>query len=153
MIIIIESILELYTMTSEKLYYQIVLTDFNKKREIEIISDESCGLSEMDTMEAVHGIFSKQTITINMIPTKKVNRNKILFSFITRFAVISITLYKSYTVLIDYKEYSSSYKYNDDYNYEEDDPYLNSQKEENIVDILPKDKKYYNKMKKKVVKM
>lgn len=178
-IIIIESIFGLYTVTTGKctgviekskhrnrrvsiglsdipssylrkiVYYELTLTDFNNKREIQFISEESCGLSELDTMEVVHGIFSKSPITVNMIPVRRINNKKILFSFITRFAVVALIFYRGYILLKDYEDYedySSSYTFNEDYNYEEDDPYLNEQKENNIVEILPKDEKYYEKI-------
>ena len=35
----------------------------------EVISDESCGLSEMDNLMAIHGIFSKDAISIDLIST------------------------------------------------------------------------------------
>lgn len=133
-----------YTRT--RTYYELTLTDFNHKREIQIISEESCGLSEMDTMEVVHGIFSKSPITVNMIPVRIINNKKILFTFVTRFAVVALIFYRGYTLVKDYEEYSNSYTFNEDYNYEEDDPYLNEQKENNIVEILPKDEKYYEKV-------
>ena len=174
-IIILESVFGLYTVTTGKCtgvmkktrrknkqsinlsgvsfgyvraitYYVLTLTDFNNKREIKVISDESCGLSELDTMEVVHGIFSKTPITVNMIPVKRVDNKKILFTFITRLAVVALIFCIGYLLLNDYEEYSNSYTFNEDYNYEEDDPYLNEQKENNIVEILPKDEKYYEKI-------
>lgn len=132
--------------TRKRIYYELTLTDFNHKREIKIISEDSCGLSEMDTMEVVHGIFSKSPITVNMISARRINNKKILFSFITRFAVVALIFYRGYILVKDYAEYNSSYVFNEDYNYEEDDPYLNDQKENNIVETLPKDEKYYEKV-------
>ncbi len=192
LLIIIEAVFGLYTLTSGKCtgiiektrsrrryggirvlgipiffettrnYYQIVLTDYNKRREIEILSNEYCGLSEMDTMEVIHGIFSKEAITVNMIPTERITTKKIIFNFITRlipFIIIVSIFYNSYR---EYKAYNSDYTYggnsnyeevynhdgvtpihDDDYNYEEDDPYLRQQRIENTKEILPKDKKYY----------
>lgn len=137
---------------TKRAYYQIVLTDYNKRREIQIFSNEHCGLSEMDTVEAIHGIFSKETITINMIPTEKITTKKIIFNFITRLIPFIIIISICYSSYREYKAYNSDYIYHDDgvthiyeddYNYEEDDPYLKKQREENIREILPKDKKYY----------
>lgn len=134
------------SFTSTRVYYILTLTDFAHKREIQILSDEGCGLSEMDTMEVVHGIFSKNSISVNMIPTRRIDNKKILFSFVTGFAVAAFILYKCYALFEDYEGYNSSYTINEDYNYEENDPYLNTQKKNNVVEILPKDEGYYNKV-------
>lgn len=134
------------SFTSTRVYYILTLTDFDHKREIEILSDEGCGLSEMDTMEVVHGIFSKNPISVNMMPTRRIDNKKIMFSFVTGFAVAAFILYKGHALIKDFEGYNSSYTINEDYNYEEDDPYLNKQKKNDIVEILPKDEGYYNKI-------
>lgn len=132
--------------TFTKVYYEIVLTDYNHKREIEIISDESYGLSEMDNLMAIHGIFSKDAISINLIPTHRVSKKTIVINLLVRLGIMCLLGYICFNTYKDYLEYKNGYSYYEEYNYEEDDPFLQEQRKNNMVQPLLKDEDYYEKI-------
>ena len=136
-----------FTLT--KVYYDIILTDYTNKREIKIISDVNYGFSEMDNIMAIHGIFSKDTISINLIPIHKVNKKTILINLIIKLGVMSFLSYicfDTYKNYLEYKEYKNYNTYYEEYNYEEDDPFLQEQRKNNTVQPILKDENNYEKI-------
>ncbi|MEW9080284.1 hypothetical protein [Terrisporobacter glycolicus] len=60
-------------------YYKVVITDYTNKREVKVKIDSNSFMSEGDSLEVVHGVFSKQLVSINSVVYSRGNNSKLMF--------------------------------------------------------------------------
>lgn len=56
-----------HTTRSNRRYYKVVITDYTNKREVKVKIDSDLFISEGDYLEVIHGICSKQLVSINSL--------------------------------------------------------------------------------------
>lgn len=135
---LIEDVFSLYTTidgvctgvyeqrTRNHTYYKVVVTDYTNKREIKVKLKEDYYIGYMDNLSVVHGVLSKQAVSINNIKINKYQIGNIipLLIFIIIFVISTINNYT-------YKDNIESMYYKDSYlDYEE------RQKLENDKELL-----------------
>ncbi|MGL5347537.1 MAG: hypothetical protein ACRDA3_09295 [Peptostreptococcaceae bacterium] len=111
--------------TRNSTYYKITITDYENKREITVKTKETY-YGSMDRLSAVHGIFSKQLISINNIKLNQAEMTSII-------PVLIIAVLFGPPIINPYKveKYIENEAYNDEYlDYDE------KQKLENNKDLL-----------------
>lgn len=130
-----------YETTDEnrsKNYYNIVVTDYNKKQEIEFKIHENYSIQEMDNLNLVHGILTKKVLFMNNINVNKVNTGNILYYLVFMF----ILIYPN----IDYINYYLTGNFKESQYIEETLSYDDEQKKNNIIEKLPEDEAQYTKI-------
>ena len=73
---------------SIKYYYIVIVTDYINKREIRIKIDSNLFVNKGDNISVVHGIFSKQVVSMNLIKISRTEIGEIVFPMIFMFLLL-----------------------------------------------------------------
>ena len=68
-----------YRTRSNRSYYKVVVTDYTNKREVKIKIDSDLLISEGGHLEVIHGLFSKQLVSINSLIYSRGSNIKLMF--------------------------------------------------------------------------
>lgn len=74
--------------TNHKIYYIVIVTDYINKREIRIKIDSNLFVNKGDNISVVHGIFSKQVVSMNLIKIARTEIVEIVFPMIFMFLLL-----------------------------------------------------------------
>ncbi|MFQ9309091.1 MAG: hypothetical protein ACLR2K_04105 [Paraclostridium sordellii] len=74
--------------TKHKIYYIVIVTDYINKREIRIKIDSNLFVNKGDNISVVHGIFSKQVVSMNLIKISRTEIGEIVFPMIFMFLLL-----------------------------------------------------------------
>lgn len=119
-------------------YYNIVVTDYNKKQEVEFKIQGNYNIEEMDHLNIVHGILTKKVLFMNNINLKKESKVNLIYFLIITF----ILIYPN----IGYIKYHLNHKFSKTENIEQTLNYEDQPNKENIIEKLPKDEGQYSKI-------
>lgn len=114
-------------------YYDVVVTDYTNKREIKVKLKEDYYIGYMDNLSVVHGVLSKQVVSINNIKVDKYQIGNIIPLLILIIAFVIPTI-NNYT----YKDNIESMYYKDSYLDYEERQKLGNDKELLTLDKLGK---------------
>lgn len=118
------------------IYYHAVITDYNTKREIKVRLRESYYIEHMDRLTVVHGVLSKQLVSINNIKLGQLERGNVfpILFLVIIFVIPTISNYTGSSI-----EDLNSKLYNNLYKDEEYIDFDERQKLENDRDLLSLD--------------
>lgn len=140
---LIENIFNLYTSTngictgvidkstSKHREYDIIVTDYDNKREVHVKTRENYNIKEMDYLEVVHGIFTKESVAINSIKINEKNSGHVI-AILIPVLIFGLPAISNILSKIKVPIVEDNY-YNENMDYEE------QQKLENTNELISKD--------------